>query len=140
LNKLKRQLQILPLLLLTAYCIDAIFTAVRGTVIMAGISYDYELTTKHYIAFVAIAVNIVIYFFFRPLYKFTFILTVAIGLFNLMTFSALETTQRFAFKSLKVSFQPSAFFAGLLGYMINFKRLNKFIIDNLTNEPKLQKE
>ena len=97
------------------------------------------LTIKHYIAFVAIAVNIVIYFFFKPLYKFTFTLTVVIGLFNLMTFSALETTQSFAFKTFKVSFQPSAFLAALLAYMINFKSVNKFIIDNLTKEPKLQK-
>ncbi|RZJ50133.1 MAG: hypothetical protein EOO44_16965 [Flavobacterium sp.] len=138
-NKLKRQIQLLPLLLLTIYCIDAIFTAVRGTVVMAGITYNYELTIKHYIAFVAIVINIITYFFFRPLYKFTFILTVAIGLFNLMTFSALETTQSFAFKSFKLSFQPSAFLAGLLAYMINFKSVNKFIIDNLTNEPKLHK-
>lgn len=54
------------------------------------------------------------------------------GLFNLMTFPALETTQSFAVSSLKVSFQPSAFFAGLLAYIVNFKRANKFVMDNLT--------
>lgn len=134
LTTLKQQRQLLPLLLLTAYCIDAIITAVRGTVVMAGVTYDFALTTKHYIAFGAIGVNLLTYFFLRPFYKYILGLTVAVGLFNHMTFSALETTQSFAFNSLKVNFQPSAFLAGLLAYIINFKRVNELVIDNLATK------
>lgn len=131
---LKRQRQLLPLLLLTAYCMDAVFTAARGTVVLAGETYGFALTIKHYIAFGVIGANLLIFFLFRPFYKYAFGLTVAVGLFNLVTFSALVTTQSFSINSLKVSFQPSAFWAGLLAYIINFKRANKFVADNLTTK------
>ncbi|WP_426291853.1 hypothetical protein ACN9ML_17430 [Dyadobacter endophyticus] len=127
--------QLLPLLLLAAYCINAIVAAVNGTVVMAGDMYNFELTTKHYAAFGAIGLNFVTYWFFPPYYKYTLGLTIAGGLFNLMTFPALETTQSFALSSLKVSFQSAAFLAGLVAYIINFKRANQFVIDNLTNKP-----
>lgn len=134
LTKLKQQRQLLPLLLLTIYCINAVITAVRGTVVMAGETYDFELTTKHYIALAAIGVNLLTYFLLRPFYKYILGLTIVVGLFNLMTFSALETTQSFSFNSLKISFQPSAFLAGLLAYVINFNRVNEFVIDNLATK------
>lgn len=124
----------LPLLLLAAYCINAIVAAVRGTVAMAGDTYNFELTTKHYVAFGAIGLNFVTYWVFRPYYKYTLGLTITGGLFNLITFPALETTQSFALSSLKVSFQPSPFFAGLLAYLVNLKKINEFVIDNLTTK------
>jgi hypothetical protein len=130
----RRHRQLLPLLMLTAYSINAIVAAVRGTVVMAGDTYNFELTTKHYVAFGAIGLNFVTYWLFRPYYKYTLVLTITGGLFNLMTFPALETTQNFTLSSLKVSFQPSAFFAGLLAYLFNFKRINEFVIDNLTTK------
>lgn len=134
LTTLKQQLQILPVLLLTIYCIDAIVTAMRGTVVITGTTYDYDLTIKHYIAFGAIGVNFFTYFFLRQFYKYTLGLTIAIGLFNLMTFSALQTTSIIGINSLKIGFQPSAFWAGLLAYIINFKRINEFILDNLVTK------
>ncbi|MDI9862341.1 hypothetical protein [Flectobacillus roseus] len=134
LTTLKQQLQILPVLLLTIYCIDAIVTAMRGTVVITSTTYDYVLTIKHYIAFVAIGVNFFTYFFLRQFYKYTLGLTIAIGLFNLMTFSALQTTSIIGINSLKIGFQPSAFWAGLLAYIINFKRINEFILDNLVTK------
>ncbi len=133
---LKHQKQMLPLLLLSAYSIGAIITAVRGTVVMAGETYDFVLTTKHYIAFGAVIVNFLTYFLLRQFYKYVLGLTVLVGLFNLMTFSALTTTSSFSINSLKISFQPSAFWAGLLAYIINFKRVNEFIFDNLATTQK----
>jgi hypothetical protein len=130
----KQHRQILPLLLLTGYCIDAVVTSIRGTVVMAGEAYDYELTTKHYIAFGVVAINFLIYFFLRQFYKYTLGLTVLVGLFNLIIFSALETTLGFSLNSLKVGFQPTAFLAGLLAYILNFKRVNSFIIDSIATE------
>jgi hypothetical protein len=134
LTTLKQQLQLLPVLLLTIYCIDAVVTAIRETVVMAGTTYDYELTIKHYIAFGAIGVNYFTYFFLRQFYKYTLGLTITIGLFNLMTFSALQTTSSIGINSLKIGFQPSAFWAGLLAYIINFKRINEFILNNLVTK------
>lgn len=135
-----RQRQLLPLFMLAAYCINAVVAAVRGKVVLAGDTYDFELTIKHYIAFGAIGLNFLTYFLFHRLYKYTLGLTITVGLFNLMTFPALETTRSFTFNSLKVSFQPSAFLAAMLFYIINFKRANEFVIDILTNKPTPQQQ
>ena len=134
LTTLKQQKQLLPLLLLTAYCIDSIQTAVRGTIVMEGETYEFALTTKHYIAFGAVTINFLTYFLLRQFYKYVIGLTVVLGLFSLMTFSALTSTSSFGINSLKIGFQPSAFWAGLLGYIINFKRVNEFIVDNLATK------
>lgn len=136
----RQQRQLLPLLMLAAYCINAVVAAVRGKVVLAGDTYDFELTIKHYIAFGAIGLNFVTYFLFHRFYQYTLGLTITVGLFNLMTFPALEMTRTFAFNSLKVSFQPSAFLAGLLFYIINFKRANEFALDVLTNKPTAQQQ
>ena len=63
-----------------------------------------------------VRLNFFTYWPFRPFDKYTLGRTIAGGFFNVMTFPALETTQSFALSSLKVSFQPSAFFAGPLAY------------------------
>lgn len=131
----------MPLLLLAVYCINAIVAAIRGRVVMVDETYNFLLKTKHYLAFVAIVVDLLTYFLLRPFYKYTLGLTIGLGLLNIMVFPALEVTQSFALGSLKVSFQPSAFFAGLVVYLINFKRINEFLIEHLITKgtPKEQK-
>src|SRR5436190_16434206 len=128
LTTINQQRQLLPLLLLTAFCIDIIITANRGSVVLAGNTYDFVLTTKHYIALGATVINFFIYIFLRPLYKYTLALTIAFGICNFMTFTALTTTSTNSFhlNSLNIAFtfQPTVFLAGLLGYIINFKRIN----------------
>jgi hypothetical protein len=100
--------------------------------VMNGEVYDFTLTTKHYIAFAVIAVNFLTYFFLRPVYKYTLALTIATGLFNLMLFTALNTTTRSTFNlngfTLTFTFQPSVFLAGLIAYVINFKRVNNYLL------------
>jgi hypothetical protein len=102
---------------------------------MGGLrTYEFALTTKHYIAFGAITINFLTYFLLRQFYKYVIGLTVVLGLFSLMTFSALTTTSSFGINSLKIGFQPSAFWAGLFTYIINFKRVNEFIFNNLATK------
>ena len=133
-DRIKKHLQLLPLLLLTIYCADAIVASVQGTVDMAGVPYYYTITTKNYLAMTAVALNFVFYFAFRPYYKFVLLITIALGIFNFLVFPALETTVSYKLNGIKISFQPSAFFAGLLAYMINFKRVNNYILTNLSNK------
>lgn len=130
LTTLKQHRQIIPLLLLTAYCIEVGVAAIKGWADMAGETYEFALSTKHYIAFGAVTLNFLAYFLLRNLYKYILGLTVVIGLFNVIVFSVFETTQSFSLNSLKISFQPSAFLAGLLAYILNFKKVNNFILDN----------
>lgn len=127
-----RHKQILPLLLLIGYSADAIATAIRGQVLMAGEIYDYKLTGRHELAIAVLAINVVVYFFFRKYYPYALGLTLAAGCFNLLVFSALRTDYRFGLGSLRTpSFQPAAMWAGLLAYLLNFNRANRFIRSQL---------
>lgn len=137
---LNNQKQILPLLLIIAYCIEAIVKAVRGEAELAGIKYEFTLSTEHYIAFGLVFMNLLIYFFIRKFYKYTLGLTIAVGLFNIVTFSAIRTTTSFGVGSLAVSFQLEAFWVGLLPYIINFKKVNEYVIDNLTTKSRTEEQ
>ncbi len=125
LTTLKQQRQLLPLILLTGFCIEAIIAVL--------LNYSI-LTTKNYIAFGVVVVNFLTYFLFRQFYKYTLTVTLTVGLFNFIVFSAGEWTTSFSLNSLKISFQPHSFLAGLLAYIINFKRVNEFIVDNLATK------
>ena len=132
---IKRHKQLLPLLVLTAYCIYVVIAAFRGTAVSLGEAYDFELQTKHYLAFGAVAINFLTYFFSRKFYVYTFGLTLVIAIFNLVLFSAFETTYNFraALNSinLEIGFPPAVWLAALLAYIINFNRINKYFITNL---------
>jgi hypothetical protein len=135
----KKYRPLLPLFFLAGYCLDAVITALKGSVNLNGDTIDYALTLKHYVAFGSILLNLFIYVTFRPLYKFSFALTILLGLLNVLTFSALEKSYSFFYKNLKISFQPPAFFAGLLAYFLHFTMVNESLIRFFT--PKLtQKE
>ena len=134
---LSKHKQMLPLLLLAAYCIDAIVTAINGKVTIADTIYDYQLSAQHFLAFGAVALNFIAYFFLRNIYKYILVTTIAVGLFNLIVFSALHTTNSYStclLPGVKVSFQPSAFYAGMVCYILNFKRANRYIISQLTTK------
>jgi len=133
-ENLKQQRQLLPVILLTYFCIKTIISAINGTVDISDKTYEFALTTKHYFAFTSIVINLLTYFLFRQFYKYTLALTILLGLFNIINFSDLETTQSFALNSLSVSFQPIAFLAGLLTYVINFSKINFWVIDHLVTK------
>ncbi len=118
--------QLIPIIFLAFYCIDAIATAIDGTVVMSYKAYEFELTIKHYIAFGVIVINLLMFFFYKAYFKYSLLLTILLGLFNIITFSAL--TETFSLKGLGMGFQPSAILAGLLAYIINFKRATKLIL------------
>lgn len=127
-KSIKNYRQLLPVLLLALYSIDTIRTAIKGTIEFEGQIGTFELMPQHFFAFGAICLNISVYFFRRPFYKYTLLFTIALGLGNLLVFSAFKTTGSVSFNSLSVSFQPAAFFAGFLGYVLNFKKVNSFLV------------
>jgi len=130
----KLQRQLLPLLLLTFFCLKAVAYAIKGSVVVENETYEFTLTVKHYLAFTSIAINLLTYFLFRQYYKYTLALTIIFGLFNFLNFSDFETTQSYSFNNLSVSFQPSPFLAGILAYFINFSKINYFVIDHLVTK------
>jgi len=127
--------QLIPVLVLILFCLSTVMSAIHGTVIMAGETYDFELTIKHYLAFAAVLINFISFFLFRSIYKYTLLVTVLLGAFNFINFSAFETTWSVNISSLTIAFQPSAFLAGFVTYLINRKKINGYIIDQLKPSP-----
>lgn len=127
--------QLLPVLILAIYSILAVMTAIQGTVVIAGESYDYSLTIRHYLALAAVIVNVIGFFTLRRSYKYLLLATIVLGIFNYITFSTLETTRSFNIGGLRFGFQPSAFFAGLVAYVVNGEKVNKLIIDLFRSSP-----
>lgn len=127
--------QLLPVLVLTLYSITAIVYAIKGTVLIGGQTYDFELTIKHYLAFAAIIINCVAFFMYRPYYKYIIMATVAIGALNFITFSALQQIWGIGLGSVEISFQPSAFLAGLAAYLVNRKRVNSYFSNKFGSSP-----
>lgn len=130
----RKHKQLLPLFLILASCLQAIIASINGTVVMAGETYDFALSSEHYAAFGILLVNFVCYFFLRQFYKYVLAVTVIVGLSNLANFSDLETTQCIKVNSLKVCFQPATFWAAVLAYLINFKRVNSAIVSIFMSE------
>ncbi len=140
-SAIKRNKQLLPLLVLMAFGIETLITAVRGTVVMGGETYDFSLNLKHYVGFAAIAANIIVYFLFRQFYKYSLPLTIAIGLFGLVGFSALQMKWNFGvIIGLPFGLQVAALLAGLVAYILNFHNVNQFLADQLTAKRTPQEE
>ena len=138
---IKRNKQLLPLLVLMVYGIDTLITAMQGTVVMGGETYDFSLNLKHYLGFAAITINFIVYFLFRQFYKYSLPLTIAIGLFGLVAFSALQMKWNFgAIIGLPFGLQVAALLAGLVAYLLNFHNANQFVADHLTAKRTPQEE
>lgn len=138
---IKRNKQLLPLLVLMVYGIDTLITAMQGTVVMGGETYDFSLNLKHYLGFAAIAINFIVYFLFRQFYKYSLPLTIAIGLFGLVAFSALQMKWNFgAIIGLPFGLQVAALLAGHVAYLLNFHNVNQSLADRLTAKRTPQEE
>jgi hypothetical protein len=127
--EIKQYLQLTPLLVLTLFSVGIIVAAFNGVVVVSGKQYPFSLSLKHYLAFVSIAVNFICYFFFRSIYKYALLITIVVGLFNLINFTAVEHFIGLRIGKISVSFQPTAFLGGLLAYFLNFNRVNSYLID-----------
>jgi hypothetical protein len=127
--------QLLPVLVLTLYCISAVVTAIQGSVVVNGETYEYSLNIKNYLGFAAVIINFVGFFTFKRFYKYILLTTILVGTFNFIIFSALETTTSFNIGSLRIGFQPSTFLAGFAAYLVNLKKVNNLIIDQFGPSP-----
>lgn len=138
-EKLKRHKQLLPLLLLSVYAVIAVSDSIRGKTTFAGEEYEYGLEFQNYIGLGAIVSNFLVYFFLRRFYKYTLTITIAVGLFNLARFSALDQSISFGINGSKgIGLQPSALLATLLVYFVNFRRINRWIFHSIKEEPTLE--
>ena len=120
-----KQKQLIPTLILAIICIFTLATLMFGTLKWySGEIYNYTITSKHYGAFVAVTINLILYFAYRPLYKYTLSATLLLGLFNIINFTVAEYKWSTGFTWLNTGeFQPTSFFVGLITFTINIKRI-----------------
>jgi len=106
---------LIPVIILSFLCVMTLITFIRGTVKMDGIVYNgFILTGKHYGAFIAVALSLISFFFLKQFFRYIFLLTLMLGLFGAINFTALEHSWALTLGPLVVSIQPSAFLVSLL--------------------------
>ena len=132
-NRLKPYKQILPLILLSGFVLDALLTRVIGTIEVSGEVFEYTLSYKNYLGMSALVLNIIVYRYFRSFYKYSLVLTLFVGLFGVIIFSTVSTKIGINFGQLGIKFDATSLLAILLTYMLNFDRANFFIINFFSN-------
>jgi len=132
-KKYQKYKMLIPNLVLTGCCLLTIATFFRGRVQMTGVNYDFILTPQPYGAFAAVVLNFIGFFVFRPYYKYILSFTLLFGLFNAINFIPLDIKFTFGIGILKLAFQPVILVVVLLTYIINFKRVNGFLIDQIVS-------
>jgi len=115
--------QVIPVFVMLYFCCMTIIYSIQGVIEFSGNTYDFTLTIKHYAGCVAVAINFITFLFFRPYYKFILLMTLFLGLFNLLSFSALTMTFGFEIGGVGIRFQPTSFFIILVTLIINIKRV-----------------
>lgn len=101
---------LVPLVLLLILCIKVFVESRQGTVESEGSTFLFSITSKHYYAFALVALNFIIYFAFRPLYKYSLILTFLLAVFGFISVVAIPKETTFNLGSMILSFEPTCFY------------------------------
>lgn len=133
--------QLIPLLLLT------ILTIITLTIFVVGefsnnADNRFILTIKHYLGFTILIINYLVYFYSRKQFKIIIGVTLILGLFNLINFTASEISTYIGIGSLKIGCQPYFFLICFVTYISNRKAVNNLIgeLFGPTPEKAIQKQ
>jgi hypothetical protein len=119
--------QLIPTLVLTIICASTVIQFIQKTPIVdaSGENAWVIPAAKHYAAFIAVTACLIIFFAYRPIYKYVLGVTLALGLFTLLNFNVVDTVYSFGINSLQLSFQPTSLYIIILTVLINLNRLKK---------------
>ncbi|MGI4761637.1 MAG: hypothetical protein ACRYF0_13080 [Janthinobacterium lividum] len=131
----QRYRPLIPALLLAACCGSAIESAVSATVMLGGNTYDFALSNQHYAAFTLSLLTLSSFFFFRQYYRYFLGISLSLGLFNLVYFTAIQTRVGLRFGALSVSVNPALLLIGIITYLLNLQRANAHLLDLLKPSP-----
>ncbi|MFM2386025.1 MAG: hypothetical protein RL660_782 [Bacteroidota bacterium] len=92
-----------------------IFLAVKQRTFQTFLGHSYE----YYVAFLLIVLNFLVFVFARPYYKFSFAITLVLGLFGLAYFTPGIDTIILTLGRLEISFQPIILVFIALTYLLN---------------------
>lgn len=132
-NRLNSYKQLLPLILLSGFVLDAILTMVIGTTDVSGEVFEYTPSYKNYLGMGALVLNVIVYRYFRSFYKYSLVSTLFVGLFGIIIFSAVSTKIGINFGRVGIKLEVTSLLAILLTYMLNFDRANFYIINFFSN-------
>ena len=132
-NRLNPYKQLLPLILLSGFVLDALLTMATGTIDVSGEVFEYTLSYKNYLGMGALVLNVIVYRYFRSFYKYSLVSTLFVGLFGIIIFSAVSTKIGINFGRVGIKLEVTSLLAILLTYMLNFDRANFYIINFFSN-------
>ncbi|WP_170061835.1 hypothetical protein [Hymenobacter chitinivorans] len=137
---LKARKTLLPLLVLAGVCWYTVIVTLFTQVLYEGTYYDRAFTFRHYLAFTAVALNVVLYFYYRPLYKFTVAGMLLLGIWNVICFTPDQLTAGIGMDdSCKLSLQPFSLLFAIAFYVPNRKTVHGFLRKYLFPAPSLQR-
>lgn len=117
---------IIPVLVLACLCIWTI---------VVSILWNHTLGLKEYGAYAAVIVTLLIFFAFRPFYKYVLLLTLLLGLINLINFGPFDGTIKFSIGSISIRVQTVSFFLCILTYITNFEKINEIFLLHFGTTP-----
>ena len=122
-NIYNKHKQLIPLLILLWYCLLIVIEIIYINKVDEGIYPNIN----HYFAFGAVSACFIIYFSYKPFYKYLILGTLILGCFNLLNFSLWTTTAFININGIRISFAPKAFFALLVMFFLNIKKLSSMV-------------
>ena len=128
---IKRHKNFIPIILLAGLCLWTTFEILFIKFEIEGELYDRSFSRTNILAFIAVALNIVIYNFARKYFKYSVITTIVLGFIGILNF----TTNTYVVTFI-IPFQPVSLLAGLLYLAINYDRV-KARLDR-PNDPNLE--
>lgn len=131
----QRYRNLLPLAVLLAACDYTIVTTLTTQILLEGHYYERRFSWQHYAGFIAVGICIGSYFIARPLFRYTIISTLLLGLFNLLYFTPDVTTVGLGFDEARISVQLLPLALLLAYYFLNQLTVNRFIRQHIFPAP-----
>ena len=131
----QRYRQLIPALLLAACCVSAIRSAISATVTLDGNTLVFALSNQHYAAFTLNLLTLGSFFFLRRYYRYFLGVSLFLGLFNLVYFTATQTSVGLGFGALAISVNLASLLIGIVAYLLNFNRINAYFLNLLKPSP-----
>lgn len=119
-----RYRQLLPAAVFLICCVSTITTAIRGTVVLAGTTYYFASSTKHYAGLAATLLTISAFFSLRVYYKYVLGLTFFLGVFDLIQFSPVQSNIGLTFGDVHIGINLVCLLVGVIIYALNHPRIN----------------
>lgn len=128
---MRKHKNLLPIFLLAAICLWAIFEVLFIKVDYNGVLYSRQFSISNILAFIAVTVDIILYFYAHKYFKYAVMITVALGLIGLLNYQSSTVSVGIFFLSI----QPLSFAVGLLYFIINYRQIkNKLTVPDKNDQ------